>query len=140
MSATPAKSGCVLLADRHHGLTEGLRGLLGTRFDKVFMVTDEASAVEGAQRLLPALIVVELGLVPGDAAGLVRRLRAVAGSAKLLLLSVHDEASVARAALDAGADGVVLERLVATDLLPGVEHVLGGATFLSRPLRGHTAK
>jgi hypothetical protein len=25
---------CVLLADRHHGLTEGVRGLLGTMFER----------------------------------------------------------------------------------------------------------
>ena len=31
---------CVLLADRHHGLTEGVRGLLETSFDAVVMVAD----------------------------------------------------------------------------------------------------
>jgi hypothetical protein len=32
---------CVLLADRHHGLPEGLRGLLATAFRSVVMVADE---------------------------------------------------------------------------------------------------
>ena len=39
---------CVLLADRHHGLTEGVRGLLETAFGTVVMVADEASLLDGA--------------------------------------------------------------------------------------------
>ena len=42
---------CVLLADRHHGLSEGVRGLLATAFGSVVMVADEASLIEGASRL-----------------------------------------------------------------------------------------
>ena len=38
-----ATASCVLLADRHHSLTEGVRGLLETVFSTVFMVADEAS-------------------------------------------------------------------------------------------------
>jgi DNA-binding NarL/FixJ family response regulator len=44
---------CVLLADRHHGLTEGVRGLLETAFGTVVMVADEASLLDGAARLRP---------------------------------------------------------------------------------------
>ena len=52
---------CVLLADRHHGLTEGVRGLLETAFGTVVMVADEASLLEGANRLWPdAAIVTDL--------------------------------------------------------------------------------
>ena len=36
-----AMGSCVLLADRHHGLSEGVRGLLETAFDYVYMVGDE---------------------------------------------------------------------------------------------------
>ena len=49
---------CVLLADRHHGLTEGVRGLLKTAFGTVVMVADEASLLEGASRLRPGVAVV----------------------------------------------------------------------------------
>jgi len=49
---------CVLLADRHHGLTEGVRGLLETAFGTVVMVVDEASLLEGASRLRPDVALV----------------------------------------------------------------------------------
>ena len=44
---------CVLLADRHHGLTEGVRGLLETAFGSVIMVADAASLIDGADRIQP---------------------------------------------------------------------------------------
>ena len=53
---------CVLLADRHHGLTEGVRGLLETAFGTVVMVADEASLLEGAGRLQPDVAIVDLSL------------------------------------------------------------------------------
>jgi DNA-binding NarL/FixJ family response regulator len=70
---------CALLADRHHGLMEGIRGLLATKFEAVVMVSDEASLLEGASRLSVALAIVDLSLMRGDAIGLVRRLRALYG-------------------------------------------------------------
>ena len=117
---------CVLLADRHHGLSEGIRGLLETMFDEVFMVADHGSLMEGATRLQPEVIVVDLSFAVGDAPGLLRGLRERAPAAKLLVLSVHDEPAVTSTVVAAGADGVVLKRSIATDLLPAVDAVLGG--------------
>src|SRR5215467_5483398 len=90
---------CVLLADRHHRLSEGVRGLLETTFGGVFMVADQASLMEGAQRLSPALVVVDVSLAEGNIADLVHSIRDHAPAAKVLLLSVHDEPRVAVAAL-----------------------------------------
>jgi DNA-binding NarL/FixJ family response regulator len=123
-------SDCVLLADRHHGLSEGIRGLLETTFSSVFLVADETSLIEGAGLLRPAVVVVDLSLGGGDVVGLMRELRARAPGAKLLLLSVHDEPSILRAAAAAGADGVVLKRAIATDLLLAVDEILAGRRFI----------
>jgi DNA-binding NarL/FixJ family response regulator len=53
-------TGCVLLADRHHWLIEGVRGLLETAFGTVFMVSDQASLFDGVERLKPSVTVVDL--------------------------------------------------------------------------------
>jgi len=129
MSKLP--SDCVLLADRHHGLSEGIRGLLEASFKSVFLVADETSLVEGVGLLRPALVVVDLSLGAGDVPRLIRELRARAPGVKVLLLSVHDEPSVLRSAVAAGADGVVLKRSIATDLLPAVDAILDGHRFIS---------
>lgn len=125
---SPVTSDCVLLADRHHRLADGVRGLLDTVFRGVFMVADQASLMEGAQRLAPALVVVDLSLAQGDIGELLHSIRERAPAAKVLLLSVHDEPTVADAAYAAGADGLVLKRAIATDLLPAVDALLANAS------------
>ncbi|MEJ2581872.1 MAG: response regulator transcription factor, partial [Acidobacteriota bacterium] len=114
---------CVLLADRHHGLTEGVRGLLETAFGTVVMVADEASLLDGAARLRPDLAVVDLSLARDSGLGWLRELRQRCPDLKVIVLSVHDEQSVGSAAMAAGADAFVLKRAIATDLLPAVDAV-----------------
>lgn len=126
---------CVLLADRHHGLTEGVRGLLETLFDAVVMVADEPSLQESAARLQPSAVVVDLALARSDGLGVVRRLRARFPDLKLIVLSLHDEASACRATLEAGANAFVLKRALATDLLPAIEAVQAGVSFISPGVR-----
>jgi two-component system secretion response regulator SsrB len=116
---------CVLLADRHHGLTEGVRGLLETLFATVVMVADEASLLDGADRLRPDFAIVDLSLGRRSDLGWLRELRRRCPGLKVIALSIHDEESVRRAAIDAGADAVVLKRALATDLLPAVDRLLG---------------
>ena len=117
---------CVLLADRHHGLTEGVRGLLETAFGTVVMVADEASLLEGAGRLRPDVAVVDLSLARDSGLGWLQALRLRCPDLKVIVLSVHDEQAVRRAAMEAGADAFVLKRAIATDLLPAVDLVRGG--------------
>jgi two-component system response regulator NreC len=124
-------SHCVLLADRHHGLRDSVRGLLEAEFDNVFMVATEAALLEGAERLNPAVVVLELSLSHGDLRTLLERISAVAPNAKLLLLSVHDERAVAESAMAAGAHAVVLKRSLSTDLTPAVDALRADQRYLS---------
>ena len=119
---------CVLLADRHHGLTEGVRGLLETTFGTVVMVADEASLLEGAERIRPDVAIVDISLARDSGLGWLRALRQRCPAVKVIVLSVHDEQSVRRAAMDAGADSFVLKRAIATDLLDAVAYVRGGGS------------
>ena len=123
---------CVLLADRHHGLTEGVRGLLETAFKTVVMVADEASLLEGADRIRPDVAIVDISLAQDSGLGWLRALRQRCPEVKVIVLSVHDEQCVRRAAMDAGADSFVLKRAIATDLLDAVEYVRGGGSGESR--------
>jgi len=114
---------CVLLADRHHGLTEGVRGLLESAFGSVVMVADEASLLDAADRLRPDVAVVDLSLARESGLGWLRAVRQRCPDLKVVVLSVHDEQSVRRAAMDAGADAFVLKRAIATDLLATVDRL-----------------
>jgi DNA-binding NarL/FixJ family response regulator len=114
---------CALLADRHHGLTEGVRGLLETSFGTVVMVADEASLLDAAIRLQPEVAVVDLSLSRSGSLGWLQALRTRCPELKVVVLSVHDEQSVRRAVIEAGADAFVLKRAIASDLLNAVDAV-----------------
>ena len=75
---------CVLLADRHHGLTEGVRSLLETMFDTVVMVADEASLLASADRLQPQVAVVDLSIARDSQLGWVHQLRERSPHLKLI--------------------------------------------------------
>ncbi len=128
----PKHLSCVLLADRHHGLTEGVRGLLATAFESVIMVADEASLIDGAGRLRPDMAIVDLSLTPGEQWNWLRALRESCPDLKVIVLSVHDEQSVRDAVLRAGADAFVLKCAIATDLLSAVDDVRRGAGMAVR--------
>jgi two-component system secretion response regulator SsrB len=120
----------VLLADRHHGLTEGVRGLLATAFGTVVMVSDETSLLDGAERLKPDVAVVDLSLAQDSGLGWLRALRQRCPELKVIVLSVHDEQSVRRAAMEAGADAFVLKRAIATELLSAVDAARGSGSVV----------
>lgn len=122
-------SACVLIADRQNGLYERMRGLLATAFDQVFLVSDKSSLIEGAGRLQPAVIVIDLSYAAGDLSGLTHELRDHAPAAKLLLLSAHNEPTVVAAAMAAGADGLVLKRAIGRDLMPAIDALLAGQRY-----------
>jgi DNA-binding NarL/FixJ family response regulator len=119
---------CVLLADRHQGLTEGIRGLLETAFGTVVMVADEASLLEGAGRLQPDVAVIDLSLAHDGGLDWLRAVKDRCPRVRMVVLSVHDEETVRRAVFAAGADAFVLKRDIVTDLLTAV----GGADPGSR--------
>jgi DNA-binding NarL/FixJ family response regulator len=102
------KSSCVLLADRHHGLRDSVRGLLEAEFETVFMVADEASLVQGAGRLRPAMVVIDLSLSGGNIRGLLARV-AEAPEGRMHKLEVH------QAAREVGLDPAALAQLYKGD-------------------------
>jgi DNA-binding NarL/FixJ family response regulator len=122
---------CVLLADRHHAMVEAIRDMLETSFDTLYIVADDNSLVEGATRLHPAIVIVDLSLLPSRAADVLQRIRNCSPRSKTLLLSVHSQASIAQFALDAEADGLVLKSAIASDLFPAIDALLANRRYVS---------
>ena len=125
------KQGKVLLADNHQNMLEGVRNLLESMFETVFMVADEASLIEAAEKLKPDLIVADLSLPVTKEINIVRRLNTAFPDIKLIILSIHDERAAVSECIEAGACGVVLKRMAVDDLVPAVEAVLKGLKYVS---------
>jgi DNA-binding NarL/FixJ family response regulator len=125
----------VILADTHHPMLEGIRGLLETMFEAVVMVADDTSLFDAAARLEADLIVVDLSLPVSRDVNIVRRLKERFPECKLIVLSVHEEPIAVEKVMAAGAQGFVLKRSAATDLIPAVRAVLRGRKYVSPHLK-----
>lgn len=105
--------------------------MLETAFQTVYVVADTSTLREGASRLLPALIVLDLSLAGRDSAQVLGDIKNLSPATRVLILTVYDEASVARLALLAGANGVVLKRCIGADFMHAIDAVLKGEQFIS---------
>ena len=85
------KETCVILADKHPKMLEGLRGILDAEFDNVVMVAERRSLKNAVQKLLPDMVVVELALPETDGKSIARFLKVESPDLKIIALSFYDD-------------------------------------------------
>lgn len=124
-------SNCVILADSHQDMLEGIRGLLQTTFESVVMVADEKSLFEVIGKMNPDIMVVGLSLPVSGEVNIARKIKRYNPNLKFIVLSVHDEITAINEVMSAGAAGFVFKRSAVTDLMPAVDEVLKGGTYIS---------
>jgi len=128
-------SNCVIIADSHQDMLEGIRGLLQTLFESVVMVADEKSLFDTVEKLQPDIAVVDLSLPVSDEVNVARKIKSLYPDLKLIILSVHDETTTVNEIMSAGAAGFVLKRCIATDLLSAVQKISQGNSYISPSLK-----
>ena len=122
----------VLLADDHAVLRAGLRALVDAEpdLDVVGEAATIPEAVERAAALEPDVLVLDLHMPGGDGVGAIGLIRAARPAARVLVLTMHDDAGYARATLAAGAGGYVVKTADAAELLAAIRAVHQGRTFV----------
>src|SRR5215475_2048385 len=98
----------VLLADDHAIVLEGLTSLLGREFSLVGAVPDGDRLIAEARRLKPDVIVTDMTMPGLNGIEMLRRLKSEAIGAKVVVLTMHADATTAAQALRAGAAGFVV--------------------------------
>jgi DNA-binding NarL/FixJ family response regulator len=123
--------GLVILADRHPSMLEGIRRMLETEAESVLMVADEPSLMRALERTLPDLVIADLSFPIVGGGNVVRLLKKHHHDIRVIIVSVHDERAVANEVIEAGAEGFVLKRRTAIDLLPAISEVCQGRKYVS---------
>jgi len=98
------------------------------------MVADESSLHRAIERLQPVCVIVDLSFpcaANRQGGNIVFVLRERRDNFKLIVLSVHDEPSVARRALELGANGFVVKGWAVDELLAAIDAVLAGGNYIS---------
>ena len=126
----------VLLADDHRLVAEGLKSLLSADFDLLGVVEDGRALIEAAKKQRPDVIVADITMphLNGlDALGFLKRDNP---QVKVVFLTMHQEATYARRALEAGAAGFVLKHSAPGELLTAIRAALDGKTYITPSLAG----
>jgi DNA-binding NarL/FixJ family response regulator len=124
----------VLVADDHAVVAEGLASLLRGEFTLAGTVTDGAQLLEAARRLRPDVVVTDM-VMPGlSGLDALRRLKADGLASRVVVLTMHADATLAAEALRAGASGFVVKSAAGKELVAAIQAVLRGKTYLSPQL------
>ena len=121
----------IILAETHPTFVGVVRLILQETMGAMFMVADECSLIEAIADTHVDLVIADLSFPVASGENVVRLLQRLKPELKAIILSVHDEQTVVNECLAAGAKGFVLKRTASTDLLPAVEAVLKGGTYVS---------
>lgn len=130
MSAVPIR---IMLADDHAVVRAGFRRLLEQEPD--IRVVAEADSGERAYQLYvehaPDVVVLDLSMPGVSGFEIIRRITAREPAAKILVFSMHEDASLAARAIQLGARGYVTKSNAPEVLAAAVAEVATGKLFLS---------
>ena len=121
----------VVIADDHAVVRKGLRLLLDA--EEGLRVVAEAGDVPDAVRLTkahrPRVLVLDLNMPGGSSLDVIPELSA--GETSVVVLTMQDDPSFARQALQAGANGFVLKEAADDELLEAIRLAADGDTYLN---------
>jgi len=122
----------VMLVDDHAVVRAGVRRLLEQ--DERFSVVAEAETGERAYQIfgehLPDISVLDLSMPGIGGMETIKRIVARYPTAKILVLSMHENAAFASQALKAGAKGYLAKSGLAEELSNAIQWVMTGQTYL----------
>lgn len=125
----------ILLADDHQILREGIRrGFESAGHEIVAEAANGAEAVELALETKPQIIIMDLSMPVMDGVTATQQIRERLPETQVVVLTMHDDVTRTRQALDAGANGYLSKGSSFSEVLATVEAVAAGETGLSPAL------
>lgn len=124
----------VLLADDHDSIVEQVRLTLGGDVDIVGVVDNGQDAIAEVGRLNPDVLVIDISMPILNGLRAVSQRRSTNSRTKVVFLTVHQDQDFVAAAFSAGASGYVTKADVTTDLVPVIQEVLQGRTYISQSM------
>ena len=129
----------ILLADDVESWRSSISSMLRTEasFEVVYETSDGLKAVQAAQKLQPAVVLLDIGLpgLNGIQAG--AWIRKVSPFAKIVFVTMERDPDIVEAAWRLGARGYVLKSDAGRELVAVIHSVVRGEKVLSHGLDGH---
>jgi len=125
----------ILLVDDHQILREGIRKSFEDNGEEIVGEAENGErAVELARELQPDVVLMDLSMPVLDGVSATRRISAEVPETRVVVLTMHDDVSKTREAIDAGAVGYLSKGSKFSEVLATVRAVAQGDTGLSPEL------
>jgi two-component system response regulator NreC len=128
----------ILIADDHGLIRAGLRALLAAvpGFLVVGEAQDGLSVLQQAVELQPDIVLMDIHMPGISGIEATRRLREIAPEVRVLALTVHEDETMLREMIRAGAYGYFIKRAVESDLIEAIRRVAEGSIYVHPSLTG----
>jgi DNA-binding NarL/FixJ family response regulator len=123
----------VLLADDHADVADQLRSILEAEFDVVATVENGIALLSAVCLFEPDVIVTDVAMPGMDGLEATTRILQRIPKARVVLVTLYDEAGIQRRAFATGALGYVSKLSADQDLLPAVRAACRGEHFVASP-------
>ncbi len=129
----------ILIIDDNEIVRSSLAGLIEMERDLTVcgQAASGKSGLELARSLKPDLIVLDLSLDDWKGEEVLKKLRGLVAS-PVLVVSMYDEAIHGLRVLNEGANGYLMKRDAADQIILAIHRVIGGGTYLSPRLAAQT--
>lgn len=132
----------IVLADDHRMVREALRRLIENRPDLrvVAEASDGREAVEAVRKHRPDIAVIDLWMPELSGAEATRRIVDEELGTRVIILTMHEDWSRVRDALQSGASGYVVKSAAADQLLEAIDVVRQGRSYVSPAISHHVLR
>jgi two-component system response regulator NreC len=122
----------VLIADDHAIIRTGLRALIKAEstMELIGEATDGRETIEIAERGQPDVLILDLSMPDLDGITVTKRIKARFPGMHILVLTVHEDDALVRAAIGAGASGYIVKRAAESELVAAIHRVLHGDLYI----------
>jgi DNA-binding NarL/FixJ family response regulator len=126
----------VLVVDDHMIVRTGIRHVLESEpgFEVVGEAANATDALSLTAELHPDVVVLDISMPDVSGLELAARLRSSGGGARVLILSMHNNAEYVLESVRAGAHGYLLKDTAATELRTAIRAVCQGESYFSPPV------
>jgi two-component system, NarL family, response regulator NreC len=131
----------VVIVDDHAVVRRGVRALLESQpgFRVVAEAGDVRGALEAVRAHRPALVVLDIHLPGEPSLPAIAQMKQISPTTRFLVLTMYDDPTFARHALEAGAGGYVLKEAAPLELIRALNVVAGGGRYLHPSLGARLA-
>ena len=130
----------LLLADDHVMFAQGLESLLRDEFEFLGTAENGEQLVEASLRQNPDVILVDISMPVLNGFDAVRKIRERGSTAKIIFLTMHDDATLLAEAFRCGASGYILKQAAGEELVNAIREVADGNNYVSPLIRSLPAE